>query len=87
MSDETPTPEFTPSGDPGADLMNLFVNELIRRLSKDGRNMTAAELNVVRQLLSDNSITLSRVKQGDFGKVAQAAAEDFPFDEDGAPVQ
>lgn len=82
MAAETQDPQ-----DQGAQLMQLFVNELIRRLTDGGKDMVAAELNVVRQLLSDNSITLARIKHGEFGTVAKKVAEEFPFDVDESAMQ
>lgn len=41
--------------------------------------MPAGELSAIRQLLSDNSVTLSNIRRGDFGETVQRAAEDFPF--------
>lgn len=69
--------------DTGQELMELFVAELRRRLTPENAPaMTAAELAVVLKLMSDNSITLSSVRKGDFGEFAQKVAdEQFPFDE------
>lgn len=61
-------------------LLLSFVKELVRRVSEEPAALVAAEMNVIRQVLSDNSITIASVKRGDFGKVAQRVAENFPFD-------
>lgn len=76
-------------GDLGRELMELFALELKRRMKENAASMTASELEVVRKLLGDNSVTLAAIRRGDFGKVAKAAAEDFPFPsamDDSAPV-
>lgn len=66
--------------DPGRELMRLLCVELIRRLTEGGRDMVASELEVVRKLLGDNSVTLSHVQRGDYGVFAKEVAEDFPFE-------
>lgn len=72
--------------DPGGTLMRLLCAELIRRLTDNPKDMTSSEMEVIRKLLTDNSVTLAHVRRGDFGKVAQAVAEEFPFDDDGNVV-
>lgn len=77
--------------DPGAELMAGFVTFLkekvrranLKRDDADYEPMTAAESNVIRQLLSDNSVTLASVRKGNFGELARRVAEEFPVDEDG----
>jgi len=64
-------------------LIDLFVGHLIRALSTDGE-IPAATLEVIRKVCQDNAITISSVRRGDFGTVAKAAAEDFPFNDDGS---
>lgn len=76
---ESPVPL---TGDFGKDLMALFANELQRRLIENAKDMTSSELEVVRKLLGDNSVTLASIKRGDFGSIAKKAAEDFPFPDD-----
>lgn len=66
-------------------LIDLFVGHLISVLTKDGE-IPAATLEVIRKVCQDNAITISSVRRGDFGAVAAAAAEDFPFDDEGRPV-
>lgn len=41
--------------------------------------MPAGELSAIRQLLSDNSVTLANIRRGDFGETIQRASEEFPF--------
>lgn len=64
-------------------LIDLFVGHLIKVLSTDGE-IPAASLEVIRKVCQDNAITISSVRRGDFGKVAQVAAEEFPFNDDGS---
>lgn len=78
---------MTSQPDSGRELMNLLVEELIRRLRDDPKAMVASELEVCRKLLADNSVTLAQVRRGDFGAFAQKTAEDFPFDDDGNPIR
>lgn len=69
--------------------MEAFSSYLLGRITAanlpDGPALPAAELGVIRQFLSDQSITLAHVRRGDFGEVAKAAADDFPFDDNGQP--
>lgn len=46
------------------------------------RPLVPSELETVRKLLSDNSVTLASVQRGDFGKAAQKIVEAYPFAED-----
>lgn len=64
--------------------MDLFTAHLIRQL--EAGEVPSATLSVIRQFLSDNSITLSQVRKGEFGDVARVAADSFPFDGEGRPV-
>lgn len=73
-----------PEKDPGRELMKLLCNELIRRLTEAPEAMVASEFEVVRKLLGDSTVTLSQVRRGEFGKFAQQAAEEFPFEDDGS---
>lgn len=66
--------------DPGKELMKLLIAELIRRLTTNGTEMVASELEVVRKLLQDNAVTLQHVQRGDYGEFAKSVAEEFPFD-------
>ncbi len=68
----------------GNTLMALFVNEMIRRMTEEAKDLKAADFEVVRKLLADNSITLASVQRGDFGELAQQVAEQFPFPEEPA---
>jgi hypothetical protein len=84
---EVVAPEDDP--DDGRAIMALFTKELRRRLStKETREaMTAAEMTVILRLLSDNSISLATIRQGDFGGTVSRVAEQFPFDDTGRMVQ
>jgi hypothetical protein len=64
----------------------LFFDRLEKLLSDPENELKAADYEMVRKVLSDNSITISQVRRGDFGKVVQTAAEEFPFpgDDDAA---
>jgi hypothetical protein len=77
----------TSSSDHGRDLMELFVAELKRRLTGDNaQSLSASELEVVRKLLGDNSVTLASIRRGEFGETAQRVAEEFPFPVDQDPL-
>lgn len=75
--------------DTGREIMVAFAAYLLARIqaanTPDGPALPAAELGVIRQFLSDQAITLSAVRKGDFGAVAKAAADEFPFDDEGRP--
>ena len=77
------------TNDPGASLLKGLVKELLRRLETPSvaQDMTAAELNLIRQLCADNSVSFASIKRGDFGEVARSVAEDFPFPEGPTAVQ
>lgn len=65
----------------GRHLLKLLVQEMIRRLESNPDLVSAAEFAQMRNLISDNSITLAQVRAGDFGELAKAVAdEQFPFD-------
>lgn len=67
----------------GRRLMALFVKELEKRLTEHPEELKAADFEMIRKLMADNSITLASVQRGDFGETARQVAEDFPFpDED-----
>lgn len=71
--------------DPAIRMLRGLVKELLRRLENQevAAMMTAAEMELIRKLLSDNSVTLASIRHGDFGKIAQSVSEDFPFDDEG----
>jgi hypothetical protein len=74
--------------DNGREIMVQFTTYLLRRITSantENKEVAAAELAVINKFLSDQSITLAAVRQGDFGKVAAEAAEEFPFNDDGRP--
>lgn len=77
VSSTTP-PKDLPQ-DPGGTLMRLLCAELIRRLTDEAKTLSASEFEVIRKLLTDNSVTLAHVRRGDFGAVAQEVAENYPF--------
>lgn len=66
----------------GQTLMALMVREIIRRLENEAAELKAADFEMIRKLLADNSVTLVSVQRGDFGELAQSVAEDFPFPEE-----
>lgn len=83
MSKSFTSGEFVASGDHGRDLMEMLVKELKRRLTGDeAKAMSASELELVRKLLADNSVTLASIRRGDFGDMPKRVAEEFPFPED-----
>lgn len=67
--------------DPGRVILELTVRECIRRLKNAPWDMKAADLEFIRKLSQDNSVTLAQVRRGDFGSVAARVAEEFalPF--------
>lgn len=69
--------------DPGHQLLKGLIKELIRRVSDPdiAKDLTAAEGELIRKLLSDSSVNLASIKRGDFGDTARRAAEEFPFPE------
>lgn len=65
--------------------MALFIKRLKTILKNDDRELTASEMEVIRKLLADNSVTLASVRRGNFGEFAKRVAEEeFPF-EDNSP--
>jgi hypothetical protein len=73
-----------PGGDAGARLLRGLVNELLRRLDdpETAKEMSASEMELIRKLCSDNTVTLASIRKGDFGATAQKVAEEeFPFPE------
>lgn len=72
--------------DPGQVILSLFLKEVKRRLTEEAKDMKAADLEFVRKLLQDNSLTIASVRRGDFGDMARTVLEEFPFpNDDGAP--
>jgi hypothetical protein len=67
--------------DPGKELYTAFIKELLRRVTTPevAASLSAAELELIRKVASDNTINLASIRKGDFGEVARAAAEEFPF--------
>lgn len=70
---------------PGEKIMRLFTAEIIRRLEHEASEMKAADFELVRKLLADNSVTLASVRRGKFGDFAQTVADELPFEDDGTP--
>ena len=70
---------------PGMALLKGLVNELLNRLKdpKLARAMSAAEMELIRKLCSDSSVTLASIKRGEFGETAKRVAEEYPFPEGG----
>lgn len=73
--------------DDGKEIMALFIKELKRRLKDEAKEMKAADFEMIRKLLQDNSITLASVKRGSFGDFAKEVAEAYPFSGDEDPPQ
>lgn len=74
---------------PADEIMALLVSNVKRLLGKrleEDETITAAEISAVGRLLSDSSVTLASVKRGDFGTIAQQAAEEFPFNDKEGPT-
>ncbi|WP_420381685.1 hypothetical protein [Novosphingobium sp.] len=69
--------------DPGARLLKGLVLELLRRLEDPAiaSEMSASEMELIRKLCSDNTVTLASIRKGDFGKLAQSVEEEYPFPE------
>lgn len=67
--------------DLGPRLLRGLVTELLRRLEtpETAAAMSASEGELIRKLCTDNSVTLSSIRRGDFGETAQRVAEEFPF--------
>lgn len=93
MSSSSPNPQ-PPAFDPSAPLpenfevilLKLLVNRLLYKLNDPEYDMPVSEQELIRKLCSDNSISFSSIRKGDFGRVAQEAAEEFPFDDEGRVV-
>lgn len=66
-------------------LVEKLVTHLLKDLDNDERRSPSL-MEVARKLLSDNAVTIASVRRGDFGELAQAAAESFPFDDQGRPL-
>lgn len=67
------------------DLLKALVKKLKEILDSEER-LSAAEITAIHKVLSDNSISFASIREGNFGKVAQKVAEEFPFDADGNVV-
>ena len=65
--------------DPGRTIMVLLIKEIITRFKNQAGGMKAADFEFCRKLLSDNSITLTSIRAGNFGAIAQRAAEEFEY--------
>lgn len=94
----TDTPEeeapSSPTFNPHAELPHDFEKQLLKKLiarllhhlDDPEYDIPVAEMTLIRQLCADNSISFSSIRKGDFGKVAQRVAEEFPFDDEGRVV-
>jgi hypothetical protein len=71
--------------DPNRALIEKLVLHLLNDLDDDDKRSPSL-MECARKLLNDNSVTLASVRRGDFGKLAEKAAESFPFDDQGRPV-
>ncbi len=93
-SPQSPDPDSLPTEhaplpmDFEAQLLRGLTQELLRRVSDPqlSGSMTAAEMQLIRQLCQDNSISFASIKRGDFGETARRVSEEFPFDETGNVV-
>lgn len=68
-------------------LLRKLVARLLKRLDDPEIDIPVAEMELIRKLCSDNSISFASIRQGNFGDVARRVAEEFPFDEDGNVVE
>jgi hypothetical protein len=68
---------------PGNDLLVLMVAELKRRLQTPSvvQTMSAGEMEMIRKLLADNTVTLASIRRGDFGETVKGIEEAYPFPE------
>jgi hypothetical protein len=66
---------------PGNDLLVLMVAELKRRLQTPSvvQQMPSSEFEMIRKLLSDNTVTLASIRRGDFGDTVKGIEEAYPF--------
>ncbi len=65
--------------DPGRAILHLLIREVLVRLKNQPGGMKAADFEMVRKLLNDNSVTLASIRAGNFGAIAQRAAEEFEY--------
>lgn len=82
---------FNPDGELSSDfeviMLKRLVNRLLARLADPTYDMPVSEMELIRKLCSDNSISFASIRRGDFGTVAQEVAEEFPFDDEGRVVE
>lgn len=66
----------------GERLLKGLVTELLRRLENPeiAAALSASEMELIRKVCTDNSITLASIQRGDFGETARRAATEFPFE-------
>ena len=64
-------------------LLKRLVQRLLSRLSDPRVDIPVSEMELIRKLASDNSVSFASIRAGNFGDVARQAAEEFPFDEQG----
>lgn len=82
MSDNSQLPQ-----DFEVQLLRKLVARLLKRLDDPEIDIPVAEMELIRKLCSDNSISFASIRQGNFGDVARRVAEEFPFDEEGNVVE
>lgn len=89
-AEEAAVPQFDPSQPLSADfevrLLQGLVKRLLQRIEDPKVEVSVAEMQLIRQLCESNSVSFSSIKRGDFGRVAQEVADEFPFDEEGRVV-
>ena len=68
-------------------LLRKLVARLLKRLDDPEKDIPVAEMELIRKLCSDNSISFASIRQGNFGEIAKRVAESFPFDADGNIVE
>lgn len=86
MSSSTPNPNSQLPADFEVLLLRKLVTKLLARLDDPEYDMPVSEMELIRKLCADNSISFASIRAGDFGEVARKAAEEFPFDEQGNVV-
>lgn len=67
-------------------LLRKLVARLLTRLDDPEIDIPVAEMELIRKLCSDNSVSFASIRQGNFGEVARRVSEEFPFDGDGNVV-
>lgn len=68
-------------------LLRKLVARLLKRLDDPEVDIPVAEMELIRKLCSDNSVSFASIRQGNFGEVARRVSEEFPFDAEGNVVE